>query len=84
MTDPGLTAMLAVGLADYARHLIPLGPWGLKAVSAGSIMVLAGVHTLGISPGSRVMAALDRAQAGPAGVSRASGASEWAAATGRT
>ena len=58
VTDPGLTAMLAVGLANYARHLIPLGPWGLKAVSAGSIMILAGVHTLGISPGSRVMAAL--------------------------
>ncbi len=58
VTDPGLTAMLAVGMAPYAGHLIPLGPWGLKAVAAGSIIALAAVHTLGISPGSRVMGAL--------------------------
>src|SRR5215469_16254708 len=35
VTDPGLTAMLAVGLAPYAAHLVPLGPWGLKAVAIG-------------------------------------------------
>jgi APA family basic amino acid/polyamine antiporter len=58
VTDPGLTAMLAVGMAPYVGHLIPLGPWGLKAVAAGSIIALAAVHTLGISPGSRVMGAL--------------------------
>jgi basic amino acid/polyamine antiporter, APA family len=58
VTDPGLTAMLAVGLAPYVGHLIPLGPWGLKAVAAGSIIIVAAVHTLGVSPGSRVMGAL--------------------------
>ena len=47
VTDPGLTAMLAVGLAAYAGHLFRLGPWGLKAVAAGSIIVLAAVHMLG-------------------------------------
>ena len=40
VTDPGLTAMLAVGMAPYVGHLIPLGPWGLKAVAAGSIIAL--------------------------------------------
>jgi APA family basic amino acid/polyamine antiporter len=58
VTDPGLTAMLAVGLASYAGHLIPLGAWGSKAVAAGSIIVLAAIHMSGISPGSRVMGAL--------------------------
>jgi basic amino acid/polyamine antiporter, APA family len=58
VTDPGLTAMFAVGMAPYVGHLIPLGPWGLKAVAAGSIIAIAAVHTLGISPGSRIMGAL--------------------------
>jgi basic amino acid/polyamine antiporter, APA family len=58
VTDPGLTAMLAVGLASYVRHFIPLGPWGLKIVAVGSIIALAATHALGISPGSRVMGAL--------------------------
>ena len=58
VTDPGLTAMLAVGLAPYVGHLIPLAAWGSKAVAAGSIIILAAVHTLGVSPGSRVMGAL--------------------------
>ncbi len=58
VTDPGLTAMLAVGMAPYAGHLIPLGPWGQKAVAAASIIALAVVNTMGISPGSRVMGAL--------------------------
>ncbi len=58
VTDPGLTAMLAVGLASYVGHFLPLGPWGLKIVAAGSIIALASVHMTGISPGSRVMDAL--------------------------
>ena len=58
VTDPGLTAMLAVGLARYAGHLVPLSPWGLRAVAVGSIITLAAVNALGVSPGSRVMGAL--------------------------
>ncbi len=58
VTDPGLTAMLAVGLADYAGHLVPLNYWGLKAAAVGSIVVLAAVNALGISLGSRVLGAL--------------------------
>ena len=51
VTDPGLTAMLAVGLAHYAGHLVPLSPWGLKAVAVGSIIALAAVNMLGVSLG---------------------------------
>jgi basic amino acid/polyamine antiporter, APA family len=58
VTDPGLTAMLAMGLASYVGHLVPLAPWGLKAVAVGSIIALAAVNTLGVRPGSRVMGAL--------------------------
>ncbi len=58
VTDPGVTAMLALGVAPYVGHLISLSPWGLKAVAVGSIIVLAAVNTLGVSPGSRVMGAL--------------------------
>jgi basic amino acid/polyamine antiporter, APA family len=58
VTDPGLTAMLAVGLAGYVGHLIPLSPWGLRAVAALSIIALAAVNSLGGSPGSRVLGTL--------------------------
>jgi APA family basic amino acid/polyamine antiporter len=58
VTDPGLTAMLAVGLARYVGHLVPLSELGLRAVAAGSIIILAAVNALGAKPGSRVMGAL--------------------------
>ena len=28
VTDPGLTAFLGVGLANYAVHIVPLSDWG--------------------------------------------------------
>src|SRR5262249_49088439 len=58
VTDPGLTAMLAVGLAHYAGHLFPLSSWELRAVAAASIIILAGVNALGGRPGARVMGTL--------------------------
>jgi APA family basic amino acid/polyamine antiporter len=58
VTDPGLTAMLAVGLARYGGHLVPLNELWLRAVAAGSIIILAGVNALGGKPGSRVMGTL--------------------------
>ena len=30
VTDPGLTAMLAVGLANYVKYLVPLSTWELE------------------------------------------------------
>ena len=35
VTDPGLTAMLAVGLARMSGHLVPLAPWGSEAWPSG-------------------------------------------------
>jgi APA family basic amino acid/polyamine antiporter len=58
VTDPGLTAMLAVGLAGYAGHIIPLSPWGLKAVATGAIAGLALVNMLGVALGARVLSLL--------------------------
>ncbi len=58
VTDPGLTAMLAVGLARYAGHVAPLSPWGLKAVAVGSVALLAAVNIFGVSLGSRVLGTL--------------------------
>ena len=35
VTDPGLTAMLAVGLARYVGHLVPLSDWGGERLRPG-------------------------------------------------
>jgi APA family basic amino acid/polyamine antiporter len=58
VTDPGLTAMLAVGLARYAGHIAPLSPWGLKGVAIGAVVTLATVNMVGVALGARVMGAL--------------------------
>jgi len=58
VTDPGLTAMLAVGLANYAAHVVPLSDWALKGVAVMAICALAAVNMLGITPGSVVLRAL--------------------------
>ena len=47
VTDPGLTAFLGVGLANYAVHLVPLPVWGHRAVAVAAIVVLAAVNMLG-------------------------------------
>jgi APA family basic amino acid/polyamine antiporter len=58
VTDPGLTAMLAVGLANYAAHLAPLSAWELKGVAVAAIVALAVVNMLGIAIGSGVLRGL--------------------------
>jgi len=45
--DPGLTAAIATGLAGYASYLVPLTPWGARALAVGTILVLAGLTALG-------------------------------------
>jgi adenylate cyclase len=40
--DPGLTAMLAVGLATYAGYGLQLSPWGIKALAIVTIVIIAG------------------------------------------
>jgi APA family basic amino acid/polyamine antiporter len=82
VTDPGVTAMMAVGLARYAAHLFPLSDWGLRAVAAGSIIILAGVNAFGGKPGARLMGTLAALKIGLLGFlvcwGFASGRGDWA------
>jgi basic amino acid/polyamine antiporter, APA family len=45
--DPGLTAALAAGLADYTAYLVPMGPWGRKAVAVGALLLIASLSIVG-------------------------------------
>jgi APA family basic amino acid/polyamine antiporter len=45
--DPGITAALAAGLAEYVGYLAPLGDAGKKAVAVAVIVLLAVVTVLG-------------------------------------
>jgi APA family basic amino acid/polyamine antiporter len=61
VTDPGITAAVAVGLASYVGYLVPLSPWGLKGVAIAATWLLAVVNIRGVGLGSgvlRVLAAL--------------------------
>jgi basic amino acid/polyamine antiporter, APA family len=58
VTDPGLTAMLAVGLADYVAHLVPLSGWEFTGVAIAAIAVLAAVNMVSSAIGSGVLRAL--------------------------
>lgn len=50
--DPGLTAMLAVGLATYAGYGLNLSPWGIKAFAIASIMMIALINIRGLRLGA--------------------------------
>ncbi|HEY0377338.1 MAG TPA: amino acid permease [Pyrinomonadaceae bacterium] len=56
--DPGLTAALAVSVADYAANITPLSPLGMKALGVGVIVLLAAVNILGVRLGARMMVVL--------------------------
>jgi APA family basic amino acid/polyamine antiporter len=58
VTDPGITAAVAVGLASYVGYLIPLSPWGLKGVAVASIWLLAAINIRGVALGSGVIRTL--------------------------
>ena len=58
VTDPGLTAMLAAGLANYVHYLVPLSTWQLRGVAVAAIMILAAVNMLGVSLGSGILRTL--------------------------
>src|SRR5262245_11224564 len=58
VTDPGITAAVAVGLASQVSYLIPLTPWGTKAVAMAAIWVLAAVNIRGVALGSGVVRGL--------------------------
>ncbi|HEX5964897.1 MAG TPA: amino acid permease [Pyrinomonadaceae bacterium] len=56
--DPGLTAILAVGLATYAAQVVNLSPWGMKAVAIASIAIVALVNIRGVRLGAWFMRGL--------------------------
>ena len=50
--DPGVTAVLAVGLASYAGYIFALSPITQKLVAIGSILFVAFVNMRGVKLGS--------------------------------
>jgi len=58
VTDPGITAAVAVGLATYVSYLFPLSSWGRGAVAVGAIAVLAAVNMRGVRFSSGVIRGL--------------------------
>jgi len=45
--DPGITAALGVGLAQYLAYLVPLGEGGRKAAAVAAILSIAALSALG-------------------------------------
>ena len=58
VTDPGLTAMMAAGLARYAGSPLPLSPPGLKVVAVAAIVAVAAANILGLGIGSGILRVL--------------------------
>ena len=50
--DPGLTAMLAVGMATYAGYGLNLSPWGIKAFAIATIIIVALINIRGLRLGA--------------------------------
>jgi len=53
--DPGLTALLAVGMASYVGYIFKLSPAGLKGVAIGSIVFVALVNIRGVRLGGSLV-----------------------------
>jgi len=58
VTDPGVSAALAMGLASYIGYMVPLSPLGLKAVAIGAIVLLAAINALGVRIGAGLIGGL--------------------------
>lgn len=56
--DPGLTAIFAIGLAEYASYLLPLSPLGKQALAIGTIAVLGTINIVGTKLGANFLKAL--------------------------
>ena len=64
VTDPGLTAMMAAGLARYAGSLVALSPLGLKLVAVGAILAVAAANILGLGIGAGILRGLSAMKLG--------------------
>ena len=56
--DPGLTALLAVGVATYTGYILKLSPLGLKAVAIATIIFVALINVRGLKLGTGFVRAL--------------------------
>ena len=65
VTDPGITAMMATGLARYAGSIVALSPLGLKIVAIGSILAVGAANTLGVGIGAVILRVLSALKLGP-------------------
>lgn len=55
VTDPGITAALAIGMAGYVGYVVPLSPIGTKAIAMGALAALAAANVGGIRLGAALM-----------------------------
>jgi basic amino acid/polyamine antiporter, APA family len=60
--DPGLTAALGAGFAEYFGYLVPLPPALQKVVAVGAILLLALVNALGARWGAGLLTVLTAAK----------------------
>ena len=56
--DPGLTALLGVGLATYAGYSLKLSPVGIKVLAIASIVIVALINMRGVKLGAGFVRAL--------------------------
>ena len=56
--DPGLTALLGVGLATYAGYILKLSPAGIKVLAIASIVIVALINIRGVKLGAGFVRAL--------------------------
>ncbi|MBK6769944.1 MAG: amino acid permease [Ardenticatenales bacterium] len=56
--DPGITAALAVGFAQYAGYAVPMGPLAAKGAAMAAIIVLAALNIVGLRQSAGVVRAL--------------------------
>lgn len=56
--DPGLTAILAVGLSEYASYLVPLSGGGKQALAVATVILFGGINILGARIGANFLKAL--------------------------
>lgn len=50
--DPGLTAALAIGMAEYLGYVVPLSAVGVKALAVAVTLALAAANILGVRTGA--------------------------------
>jgi APA family basic amino acid/polyamine antiporter len=81
VTDPGITAAVAVGLANHVGYLVPLPSWGESAAAVAAIWLFAVLNIRGVRLGSGVIRGLAGLKLGLLGVlvlwGLASGRGDW-------